>query len=192
MIATVSPGASSADHTINTLRYADRIKEKKVSDVTKNRRNKATSSDQEPRSNQRPNRPKKEPVDDLDVLHTSLRGQDTDDLFDSEDEQSVEEIAQLHRTVQTLFEEEESLLNLHMSVIQENAELLTEEGKLLQGVQSDAVVDYDIDNYASQLGTILDRKSYLINRLKEKLGSFRTQLQREEELSKKVVSLPGY
>jgi len=30
MIATVSPGASSADHTINTLRYADRIKEKKV------------------------------------------------------------------------------------------------------------------------------------------------------------------
>lgn len=31
MIATVSPGGSSADHTINTLRYADRIKEKKVS-----------------------------------------------------------------------------------------------------------------------------------------------------------------
>jgi kinesin family protein 2/24 len=30
MIATVSPGASSADHTINTLRYADRIKEQKV------------------------------------------------------------------------------------------------------------------------------------------------------------------
>jgi kinesin family protein 2/24 len=33
MIATVSPGASSADHTINTLRYADRIKEKKVGTV---------------------------------------------------------------------------------------------------------------------------------------------------------------
>ena len=31
MIATVSPGSSSADHTVNTLRYADRIKEKKVS-----------------------------------------------------------------------------------------------------------------------------------------------------------------
>ena len=30
MIATVSPGASSADHTLNTLRYADRIKEQKV------------------------------------------------------------------------------------------------------------------------------------------------------------------
>lgn len=30
MIATVSPCQSSADHTINTLRYADRVKEKHV------------------------------------------------------------------------------------------------------------------------------------------------------------------
>jgi len=30
MIATVSPGASSADHSLNTLRYADRIKEKRA------------------------------------------------------------------------------------------------------------------------------------------------------------------
>ena len=115
-----------------------------------------------------------------------------DDSFDLEDEKSVEEIAQLHRTVQNLFEEEESLLNFHMSVIQQNAELLTEEGKLLQEVQSDSVVDYDIDNYASKLGTILDRKSDMINDLKKKLSSFRQQLQREEELSKKVVALPGY
>mmetsp|Transcript_18307 Transcript_18307/g.26732 ORF Transcript_18307/g.26732 Transcript_18307/m.26732 type:complete len:80 (+) Transcript_18307:789-1028(+) len=79
-----------------------------------------------------------------------------------------------------------------MSVIQENAELLTEEGKLLQAVQNDPVVDYDIDDYASRLGSILDRKSYLISCLKEKLSSFRTQLQKEEELSKNIDSLPGY
>lgn len=30
MIATVSPGSNSTDHTVNTLRYADRIKEQKV------------------------------------------------------------------------------------------------------------------------------------------------------------------
>eukprot|EP00968_Pinguiococcus_pyrenoidosus_P008402 scaffold602_cov298-Pinguiococcus_pyrenoidosus.AAC.6 len=30
MIATVSPGSNSADHSINTLRYADRIKEKSL------------------------------------------------------------------------------------------------------------------------------------------------------------------
>jgi len=69
---------------------------------------------------------------------------------------------------------------------------LTEEGKLLQSVQSEAVADYDIDDYASRLGTILDRKSYLITCLKDKLVSFRGQLQKEEELSSKIVSLPGY
>jgi len=31
MIAAVSPCASSSDHTLNTLRYADRVKEKHVS-----------------------------------------------------------------------------------------------------------------------------------------------------------------
>lgn len=30
MVATVSPGASAADHSLNTLRYADRIKEQRV------------------------------------------------------------------------------------------------------------------------------------------------------------------
>ena len=30
MIACVSPGSSCAEHTINTLRYADRLKEKPV------------------------------------------------------------------------------------------------------------------------------------------------------------------
>ncbi|KAL3911812.1 MAG: hypothetical protein SGILL_007136 [Bacillariaceae sp.] len=34
MIATVSPGASSTDHSLNTLRYSDRIKEQKVSRTT--------------------------------------------------------------------------------------------------------------------------------------------------------------
>lgn len=30
MIACVCPGSSSADHSVNTLRYADRLKAKKI------------------------------------------------------------------------------------------------------------------------------------------------------------------
>lgn len=189
MIATVSPGASSADHTINTLRYADRIKEKKVED-TANRKGRPTGGKTTIKNEMKESSlsPPIKDVDDLDILHNSLKGQNSEEglLYTSNDERNAEELAQFHRTVQSLFEEEENLLNFHMSVIQENAELLTEEGKLLQGVQCDGVVDYDIDNYASRLGTILDRKTYLIAMLKEKLGSFRAQLQQEEELSKKV------
>jgi kinesin family protein 2/24 len=33
MIACISPGFSSADHTLNTLRYAQRLKEKEVREV---------------------------------------------------------------------------------------------------------------------------------------------------------------
>ena len=36
-------------------------------------------------------------------------------------------------------------------LVQENAQMLTEEGKLLSSVQGETVVDYDIDEYASKL-----------------------------------------
>ena len=94
-----------------------------------------------------------------------------------------EELSELDQTVKYLLDEEEQLLNMHMSAIQENAELLTEEGQLLQSVQGK---DYDIDHYASRLGVILDRKAERAQSLRERLGSFRDLLQKEEELSKKV------
>jgi len=203
MIATVSPGASSADHTLNTLRYADRIKEKKIEDL-KNGLSKSGSKPRRPSksfpegsgkpSPTRVRKTSKKPVDDLDILHQSLKGQHSEDFLYSSNEEkdSDDDVANFHRTVQNLYEEEENLLNLHMSIIQENAELLTEEGQLLQEVQADEVEDYDIDQYAERLGKILDRKTYLISCLKEKLSSFRSQLEEEEELSKKVSSLPTY
>ena len=104
-----------------------------------------------------------------------MNGQD--DHAPDEPEQQYSEI---DRTVKRLFEEEENLLNSHMKSIHENAELLTEEGALLQSVQGE---DYDIDVYASRLGEILDRKTALIRDLQVRLGSFRDLLRKEEELS---------
>jgi len=69
---------------------------------------------------------------------------------------------------------------------------LTEEGRLLQSVQGENIVDYDIDQYASRLGNILDKKTHMIRSLQEKLSSLRSQLKKEEELSKKVENLPEY
>mgnify|MGYP004035415283 CR=1 FL=1 len=54
------------------------------------------------------------------------------------------------------------------------------------------VVDYDIDAYAGRLDQILDRKTELIYTLKEKLRSFRTQLQAEENASQRVQQMPQY
>mgnify|MGYP000684042777 CR=1 FL=1 len=73
-----------------------------------------------------------------------------------------------------------------MKVIQQNAELLTEEGRLLQSMQGDSVASDDVDRYASELDYILGRKLDLIDHLQEKLSSFRESLNREEEQSKSI------
>ena len=90
------------------------------------------------------------------------------------------------RSVTSVYEEEEALLNLHMNVIQENAELLTEEGTLLQQVQGDGVEDYDLDTYTQRLEEILTRKMELIGGLRERLGGFRARLVQEERAAKKL------
>ncbi|CAK4750982.1 unnamed protein product [Aphanomyces euteiches] len=154
MIAAVSPCASSADHTINTLRYADRVKEKQVSDD----------------------------IADPVQVKVKLGG-------DGEENHSLED---LHGVVQTLYEEQENLLSSHMDAIQENADLLTEEGVLLSEVQGDSVVDYDIDQYASRLDEILAQKEKTIKRLRKQLAQFRQRCVEEENASKKVDQVSYY
>eukprot|EP01084_Bolivina_argentea_P060308 110184_1 len=122
-------------------------------------------------------------ISDINFLHNSLRKYNASE---------TEEVVELHRTVQSLFDEEEALLNLHMNVIQENAELLTEEGQLLQQIQGDDIVDYDIDAYASRLSEIMDHKMVSISKLQEQLAIFRKHLEAEEKVSKAVDSMPQY
>jgi hypothetical protein len=73
--------------------------------------------------------------DDINLLHQSLRGGKAAAALaggaagggggGGGEGSSAEAAQELHRTVETLFEEEEALLNLHMNVIQENAEVRT-------------------------------------------------------------------
>jgi kinesin family protein 2/24 len=233
MIATVSPAASSADHTINTLRYADRIKERVVGGQAA--RNAALIQQQSDAKAPAPGALKRQdsgnvPVSARDVKqapqpsarapssnatpqqaqqkppthphghhghgHNNNNGgakQNLNSDFEDDDflPEEDEEIHAFHRTVQDLFEEEEDILNLHMSVIQENAELLTEEGRLLQQIQGE---NNDIDSYAARLDQILQRKQELIDIMKRKLDSFRRILQREETYSKQLANkgMPSY
>ena len=228
MIACVGPSVSCTDHTINTLRYADRVKEKPATQLLnaaaalrerneepkevparppppqrkpaqrppsrKQPPKKAEAKDVPKRSEAkrgakeapRQPKPRAPPVappkdrptrqDDLALLHSTLeRGQD---------------VAALHKTVDSLFEAEEALLNAHMTVIQENAELLTEEGRMLQQVQGGDVVDYDIDTYVARLGAILNRKAEQIAALQGQLAGFAAKLREEEDQSRLVRRMP--
>ncbi len=236
MIANVSPAMSSADHTINTLRYADRVKERPTGNAPPEiksppvaRPNRASpvpaapeppapsnrnqpirnaeskhSSPHLPRNgfdapsgldrngiaagNKAGRGPSPAPREDLNNAMLLEDGAADDVDYDlllaaANGDADVNAADVLSSTVEGLFEEEEELLNLHMGVIQENAELLTEEGRLLQQIQGEDVQDYDIDAYASRLDEILRRKQHLITVLQEKLTTFRKHLTREEKIS---------
>lgn len=228
MIANVSPAASSADHTLNTLRYADRIKERTVGGQAAARANSKSPlpsaahapSNVSPSPAGGPSQPaipparaaapatsaahrtpsssSSHPVAESKGLEGKARPPQS--VFQSkqakdpapvpppstyEDDAREDAHDDLHdSTVQQIFEEEEALLNLHMNIIQENAELLTEEGRLLQKIQSD---DNDIDGYAARLESILERKQSLIAILQQKLSSFRLSLQQEEKAFHKTA-----
>lgn len=168
MIATVSPGVSSADHTINTLRYADRIKEQKTGGGSAT---KSTSS-KKPAVKESTTTPKK--------------------IAERSNKTPIANEAELRKTVQAVFEHEEDLLNTHMTNISESAQLLTEEGKMLQMVQRDGVTPDDIDAYVSRLEEIIERKTELIEQVELKMITFRESLKREEELSKEVGPLSPF
>lgn len=266
MIATVSPGASSTDHSLNTLRYADRIKEQRTTTTQRKSLGGAKSPRWQAPSKERlqrivtahalaRQRRQESGQDDLcmenktwspssqiaasnsscfieegddsdeELLVTESRGmssaevgqvdeqeeeeeeEDDEEYIPSEEEEdddfsasqyeeediqpTVDDEDEMRLIVQALFELEEALLNQHMSNIQEHAEMLTEEGKLLQHVQA-GVSEEELDEYAIQLAEYLDRKEILISKLQYKLDDFQKQLRKEQQMAKRVQSLSQY
>lgn len=179
MIATVSPGASAADHSLNTLRYADRIKEKRLS-VPQNskhslerrslRQMRASVGETKAELQERENVSENEGDHgeaSLDVPEERVPESDADLISGNDEEDDL---------VRALYEQEEAILNLHMNLIAENAQLLSKEGSLLQDVQRTDVSDEEIENYVSALEEILDLKEDMIIALQEKVSAFQNCL----------------
>jgi hypothetical protein len=68
------------------------------------------------------------------------------------------------------------LLHYSSFIFREDANLLTEEGKMLQDVQRDDMVQVDMDDYISRLHSILDRKTHLITMLQDRIENARSRL----------------
>ena len=221
MIATVSPGASATDHSVNTLRYADRIKEQRsTSSGRKGSRggsesNSGTTKVSKERLARIADAAQRGDAHQQDLIHQNLgilEEEDDDDeeeelLYKEEEEEEEEakdshdwneeptkeeEEEELRRTVQGVFELEEALLSQHMSNIQENAEMLTREGKLLQSIQAGGISEEEMDNYAIQLAEYLDQKEALVYQLQSRLVEFQQQLAKEQALSQRITTVTQY
>ncbi|XP_074526044.1 kinesin-like protein KIF2A isoform X3 [Halichoeres trimaculatus] len=172
MIATISPGMTSCENTLNTLRYANRVKELTV----------------DPNQMIEGGRPNIHAVNQLDLLDEdwlsiSPQRDDLKLLCEQNEEEVSPQLFTFHEAVSQLVEMEEQVLEDHRAVFQESIRWLEDEKVLLEMTEE---VDYDVESYATQLEQILDQKIEILTELRDKVKSFRSALQEEEQASKQI------
>ncbi|CAI5667584.1 kinesin-like protein KIF2A isoform X1 [Oreochromis niloticus] len=203
MIATISPGMASCENTLNTLRYANRVKEFGISpsDIPFSQ-----SGGGGGRSELSPTYEVKELTVDpaaammeshqgghitqLEVLEaqwgvgSSPQRDDLKLLCEQNEEEVSPQLFTFHEAVSQLVEMEEQVLEDHRAVFQESIRCLEDEKVLLEMTEE---VDYDVESYATQLEQILDQKIDILTELRDKVKSFRCALQEEEQASKQIT-----
>ncbi|XP_031685788.1 kinesin-like protein KIF2A isoform X5 [Oncorhynchus kisutch] len=179
MIATISPGMTSCENTLNTLRYANRVKEFGISpsdipfsqgggirsELSPTHEVKELTVD----ANQvtegvRPNIHVVDLLDyDWDHLGSSPQRDDLKLLCEQNEEEVSPQLFNFHEAVSQMVEMEEHVLEDHRAVFQESIRWLEDEKVLLEMTEE---VDYDVDSYATQLEQILDQKIDILTELR--------------------------
>uniref|UniRef100_A0A3Q1AMW0 Kinesin-like protein n=1 Tax=Amphiprion ocellaris TaxID=80972 RepID=A0A3Q1AMW0_AMPOC len=214
MIATISPGMTSCENTLNTLRYANRVKEFGISpsDIPFSQGGQGSRPEHSPTNTfefddfaaTSPSRVKELTVDpnqvieggrpnihtvnqldllDEDWLSISPQRDDLKLLCEQNEEEVSPQLFTFHEAVSQLVEMEEQVLEDHRAVFQESIRWLEDEKVLLEMTEE---VDYDVESYATQLEQILDQKIEILTELRDKVKSFRSALQEEEQASKQI------
>ncbi|XP_038646925.1 kinesin-like protein KIF2A isoform X4 [Scyliorhinus canicula] len=172
MIATISPGMGSCENTLNTLRYANRVKELIV--------------DQNGPGDGRANILVPNQLDALEAqwgLGSSPQRDDLKLLCEQNEEEVSPQLFTFHEAVSQMVEMEEQVVEDHRAIFQESIRWLEDEKVLLEMTEE---VDYDVDAYSTQLEVILDQKVEILTELRDKVKAFRTALQEEEQASKQI------
>lgn len=92
-----------------------------------------------------------------------------------------------HQITDQLVEDEDTIVNLHMTIIKEDARLLTEEGDLItniKGIGEDSELEMEV--YASRLDKIIDKKISLYSDLKLKIDTYKKHIREEDEIRSRI------
>lgn len=165
MISMVSPGMTCCEHTLNTLRYADRVKELGPGGPVEG---KPAEIEMAANYNLGAMSPQNSA---LALLRTTNQDEVSDDLMT------------FHEKVNHMQELEEEIIDDQKALIDNTAKWLTEQKKLMK--QTDEV-EYDVEGYAKQLDALLAKKIEELQALRVKVANFRTDMQEEETLSKNI------
>merc|ERR1719427_1805054 len=180
MIAMISPSLSSCEHTLNTLRYADRVKELGAKDPSRGANNGGGAPECEDGTG--------------DYLDDDDSGKMEDGILSLEDSDLAqlrslndgecsadwynfqESVAHLQLLEEEVVESHRNLLDSMETWIQQDASLIA--------MTND--VDYDQDAYAQQLEDMITEKQELLEGLRNKTRGFRECLKEEEDQSDKM------
>ncbi|KAG0454640.1 hypothetical protein HPP92_023932 [Vanilla planifolia] len=178
MISCISPSSGSCEHTLNTLRYADRVKSLTKSNNPKKDISSATSavvssneerawredarlaSSHSTRSNQSRGSSTAEVVPEV-LQPKSQRDASRLDAMNSDDD------------LNDLLREEEELVNAHRRQVEETIDIVREEMKLLEAADDPG---NQLDEYISKLNAVLSRKAVGIANLQARLALFQRRL----------------
>lgn len=172
MIAMVSPGLASCEHTLNTLRYADRVKELGAADPAR-ADGQAKSSPTEGPEGMRMDDGVMSPEDsDLAQLRSLNEGELSADWYNFQ-----EAISHLQAL-------EDELVEAHRATIQNMLKWTKGDASLLAMTNE---VDYDQDAYCQQLEDMISEKIEAFHDLREKARNFRSCLRDEEAKSRLLM-----
>ncbi|NXC84880.1 KIF2A protein, partial [Cercotrichas coryphoeus] len=171
MIATISPGMASCENTLNTLRYANRVKELTVDS--------SATGDTRSVIHHAPNQ-----MDDLETQWGVGSSPQRDDLklLCEQNKYGYQSFLLLASCLPRVKPHCSVWEDSHM-MFPESIRLLEVEKILLEMTEE---VDYDVDSYATQLEAILEQKIDILTELRDKVKSFRAALQEEEQASKQI------
>ncbi|XP_026320345.1 kinesin-like protein Klp10A isoform X2 [Hyposmocoma kahamanoa] len=166
MIAMISPAMSSCEHSLNTLRYADRVKELGTSDARP--RAESPSADAHDVDMQ--------PVhDDLAQLRSLNEGDMSAEMYT------------FHEAIDELQRAEEEVLDNHKAISDYLQHALQRCNQLLAMTRD---VDYDQDAYATQWEELLNEQLAVLNQSRDLVAEFRTKMQQEEHISRRIQPPP--
>ncbi|XP_049618778.1 kinesin-like protein KIF2A isoform X1 [Syngnathus scovelli] len=214
MIATISPGMTSCENTLNTLRYANRVKEFGISpsDIPFFQGGQGSRPEHSPTNTFEyddfaatpPGRVKELTVDHNQVMEGGRANIHTVNQLDFIDEewqnsspqrddlkllceQNEEEVSpQLF----SFHEAVSQLVEMEEQVLEDHRAVFQESIRWLEDekdlLKMTEEVDYDVESYATQLEKILDQKIDILTELRDKVKSFRCALQEEEKASMQI------
>ena len=81
-----------------------------------------------------------------------------------------EDFVNFHEKVSDIIDLHDEMVALHLNIIREDAQLLTQESEIISKAQNEEE-DYDIDEYVDRLEDIVKKKMYLYKSLSKKIST---------------------